>query len=88
MDDKVVKQMELKDTVNGMLSEDYRERFKAELDQMKIRVRKLEDLIYKYDTKKLDFELNCNIEMLRLQLNAMWSYLCLLEQRAVIEKIY
>lgn len=88
MCDKEVREMELKDTVDGMLSEDYKERFKAELDQMKIRVRKLENLIFKYDTNAIDFELNCSIDLLRLQLNAMWSYLSLLEQRAVIEKIY
>lgn len=33
--------MELKDTVNGMLSEDYKERFVAEYQQTKIRYEKL-----------------------------------------------
>lgn len=36
--------MELKDTVNMMLSDDYKERFKAEYIQEKIRAVKLENL--------------------------------------------
>lgn len=41
--------MELKDTVNSMLSEDYRERFIAEYWQVKIRYDRLKAFIDKID---------------------------------------
>ena len=41
--------MELKDTVQQMLSEDYRDRFKAEYYQVKIRYDKLVDMLNRWD---------------------------------------
>ena len=79
--------MELKDTIELMNSDDYKERFKAEYYQTKIRYDKLHEMIVKYDAKSLDFELSCDIEMHRRQAKAMEEYLYLLEVRAKIEKI-
>mgnify|MGYP003305628671 CR=1 FL=1 len=41
--------MELKDTIAGMTSPDYKERFKAEYQQVKIRYTKLKALLNKWD---------------------------------------
>ena len=40
--------MELKDTIEMMNSSDYKERFKAEYYQVKIRAEKLDDMLNKY----------------------------------------
>ena len=48
--------MELKDTVDLMLSEDYRDRFKAEYQQVKIRKEKLEAYIKKIVDVKASHE--------------------------------
>ena len=45
--------MELKDTVNMMLSDDYKEHFKAEYIQEKIRAVKLENILKAYKDIKL-----------------------------------
>lgn len=79
--------MELKDTIEMMNSKDYKERFKAEYWQTKIRYDKLHKMIVKYDARTLDFELSCDIEMHRKQAKAMEEYLYCLEVRAEIEKI-
>ena len=44
--------LELKDTIEGMISDDYKERFIAEYNQVKIRVAKLESMITKYYKKE------------------------------------
>lgn len=79
--------MELKDTIELMNSEDYKERFKAEYYQTKIRYDKLHKMIIKYDADKLDFEPECNIDVLKSQKAAMGLYLYNLEVRAEIEGI-
>ena len=55
--------MELKDTVDLMLSEDYKDRVKAEYYQLKIRIEKLEAMLKKYDEGTLEFTLNCPVEL-------------------------
>ena len=47
--------MDLKDTIELMQSEDYKERFKAEYYQVKIRLEKLEAMLDKWDKGELDF---------------------------------
>ena len=79
--------MELKDTVKLMDSEDYRERFKAEYLQTKIRYENLHKMLIKLEAGTLDFQPNCPIELLGLQKKAMGEYLYTLEVRAEIEKI-
>lgn len=63
--------MELKDTVKGMLSENYKERFVAEYQQTKIRYKKL-----KYFCDRM-----------RDQQKYMGMYLGCLEKRAILEGI-
>ena len=79
--------MELKDTIDLMQSEDYKERFKAEYYQTKIRYEKLHKMIVKYEAGTLDFEPKCCIDLLKTQASHMGSYLFTLEVRAQIEDI-
>lgn len=79
--------MELDDTINGMISDDYKERFIAEYQQVAIRCNKLDNLIRLYKSGELEFTLNCSIDLLTSQLCAMKEYKELLEIRADIEDI-
>ena len=79
--------MELKDTVKLMNSDDYKERFKAEYYQTKIRYDKLHKLIIKIEAGTLEFEPTCSKELLEDQCYHMGNYLRMLEIRAEIEKI-
>lgn len=78
--------MELKDTIELMNSSDYKDRFKAEYYQTKIRYMKLHAMIVKFDAGKLDF-MTCPIELLKEQKSNMGQYLYNLEVRAEIEGI-
>ena len=77
----------LKDTVDDMLSADYKRRFKAEYNQLAIRVFKLQSMLNDYRDNKLDFEPACNYECLYEQLIYMKNYMDCLETRAIIEDI-
>lgn len=79
--------MELKDTVEMMNSEDYQERFKAEVYQTKIRYDRLSAMITKYEAGTLKFEPKCSLELLKKQQKAMRKYLNCLDIRAEIERI-
>lgn len=79
--------MELKDTVELMNSEDYKERFKAEYLQAKIRYDKLDAMTVKYEAGTLNFEPKCSIELLKEQKKYMGNYIRTLKIRAEIEQI-
>lgn len=79
--------MELKDTMELMVSENYKDRFKAEYYQTKARYEKLHKILIKYEAGTLDFELSCPKEILEDQEYYMKDYLKCLEIRAEIEKI-
>lgn len=79
--------MELKDTIELMNSADYKERFKAEYLQTKIRYDKLHKMVIKHEAGTLNFEPSCSIELLKHQKSMMGQYLYDLEVRAEIEKI-
>lgn len=79
--------MELKDTISMMTSEDYKERFKAEYYQVKIRYDKLFDMLNKWDEAELDFESTCPKWMYQDQVAIMSDYLAILEERAKLENI-
>jgi hypothetical protein len=79
--------MELKDTIEMMQSADYKERFKAEYLQTKIRYTKLHKMLVRADAGTLDFTPTCSLDLLRRQENAMRNYIYTLEIRAVIEGI-
>lgn len=79
--------MELNETIKGMTSDDYKERFKAEYNQLIIRYNKLNDVIKKYCDGTLEFTLSCDILLLLDQRAVMGSYKAILEHRASIEGI-
>lgn len=79
--------MELKDTAILMLSSDYKERFKAEYFQLKIRYEKLKYMLQKWDAGELNFTPNCPRSLYNLQLQNMKTGLAILEGRAAIEGI-
>ena len=79
--------IELKDTVEMMGSDDYKERFVAEYAQLKIRYKKLYTVLEKYAADKLDFKPTCPIEILYEQLDHMEAYLNILKIRAKYEDI-
>ena len=74
-------------TIDLMNSEDYKERFKGEYAQTLIRVRKLNNMLNKYDEGALDFEPDCPILLLRNQSAYIQAYLKTMEERAVYEDI-
>lgn len=88
---------ELKDTVEMMTSEDYKERFRAEYHQTKIRYKKLKKLNTRIEAVlRMPYNMPGRIEMpdhdcpediLRDQEMCMEKYLHLLELRAEIEGI-
>lgn len=82
-----VSKMELKDTVDLMLSEDYIDRFKAEYYQLKIRFEKLEAMLDKWNANELDFTPTCPRDVLEMQLDQMYNYMKTLELRAQNEYI-
>ena len=79
--------MNLRDTVAGMVSDDYKERFKAEYQQVMIRKEKLQTMIGKWINGGLSFDPVCQAEILLDQLAVMEKYLTILELRARIEEI-
>ena len=79
--------MELKDTINMMISEDYKERFKAEYFQNKIRLDKLTAMLEKWDKNELNFKPTCPRSLYDLQVRSMKDNIAVLEARAAIEKI-
>jgi hypothetical protein len=79
--------MLLSDTVSLMDSENYKDRFKAEYYQTKIRYDKLHKMIVKYEAGTLDFTPACPLELLSRQAKAMGEYLHVLEIRANTEDI-
>lgn len=80
--------MELRDTIPGMLSPYYKERFTAEYEQLSIRALKLETFIDNYRNGRLSFKPTCNIELLERQLDIMKAYIAVLEERAKIEGVH
>lgn len=79
--------MELKDTVEGMLSDNYKERFKAEYYQLKIRIDRLSKIITSAIEGTLEFDLSCDLKILKDQCWYMKSYADMLKHRAKIEGI-
>ena len=77
----------LVDTALLLKSSDFKDRFKAEYWQTKIRYDKLHQMIVKYDAGTLNFEPKCSIGIFKDQARAMNNYLYTLEIRAQIEGI-
>ena len=79
--------MTLQDTIELMNSEDFKDRFKAEYYQTKIRYDKLHAMIVKYEAGTLNFEPKCSLELFKKQASYMGQYLFALEVRAQIEGV-
>lgn len=79
--------MKLNDTIEMMISEDYKERFKAEYYQLKVRVYGLSNMLSAWDNDKLTFEPTCPRSTYDLQMKEMRDYMAILEMRAVMEHI-
>lgn len=79
--------MELKETVEMMNSADYKERFKAEYQQVVIRYRKLAAMLEKWDKGELNFTPTCPRSTYNMQVRAMTDYIAVLEARAVMEGV-
>lgn len=78
---------ELSQTVDLMVSPDYKERFAAEFHQLKIRLTKLKAMVEKWDKGELDFTPTCPREIYTYQIKAMQKYYDFLVIRAKIEGI-
>lgn len=79
--------MELKETADMMCSADYKERFKAEYYQLKIRMTKLCNMIGKWTLGELSFTPTCPMEIFEAQVRAMNEYLKILKERAKLENV-
>lgn len=79
--------MELNDTIALMQSDDYKDRFKAEYFQTKIRYDKLHKMLIKLDAGTLDFKPTCSKIVLLEQKRRMGEYIRSLQLRAEIEGI-
>ena len=74
-------------TAVGMMSEDYKERFKAEYKQLVIRFEGLRGMLKKWDEGTLVFEPTCPRSTYNMQLKAMADYMAVLEARAAMEDV-
>jgi hypothetical protein len=79
--------IEISETYGMMISDNYKERFKAEYWQTKIRYDKLHRMTIKYEEGTLDFTPTCSLDLLKRQKANMGNYLNCLEVRAEIEGI-
>lgn len=82
-----IKNEELAKTCEGMVSPDYKERFKAEYIQLMNRLEGLRRMLYAWDNGKLTFTPSCPRDLYEKQESAMRLYLIVLKQRAVIEGV-
>lgn len=82
--EEAMKLQEMEDLMN---SDDYKDRFKAEYHQLKMRVDKLEFMIDRYEKGTLGFTPSCDIRILINQLFCMKLYMDILQDRADIEGI-
>ncbi|WP_297419173.1 hypothetical protein [Clostridium sp.] len=79
--------MNLSETVELMFSSDYKERFKGEYLQLKIRMSGLSIMLKKYKEGSLNFTPSCSYDLLNGQFKAMDLYASYLEERAEVENI-
>ena len=79
--------MNLLATGDMMGSPDFKERFRAEYFQLKIRVEGLEGMLEKYKEGTLSFAPICSYDLLKSQARVMRIYLEILEERAEKENV-
>lgn len=79
--------MLLQETCKLMISDNYKDRFIAEYNQLTIRIKDLNSMRYKYKKGLLNFTPHCSYDLLNGQLKVMLLYKTYLEERALIENI-
>lgn len=79
--------MELKDTVDKMLSSDYSDRLQAEYDQATIRLKNLTEFLEKYEDDPTSVILNCPVDMLYRTKFYLGLYRDSLQNRLIVENI-
>lgn len=82
-----IKNEELAKSCGGMVSPDYKERFKAEYLQLKNRLEGLKRMLESWDNGTLTFTPTCPRTIYNDQVKGMELYLKVLKQRADIEKV-
>ena len=75
------------DTVVLMKSNDYKERFIAEYQQLVIRYKGLKTMLDNWDKGELSFVPTCPRSTYNMQIKSMADYIAVLEARAVMEGI-
>lgn len=83
--------MKLEQTVDMMINDDYKERFKAEYHQLVYRRNKLQKMLKEWSdgtlAKKKDFKPTCPFYLLKWQLRVMDDYIYVMKIRAGLEDI-
>lgn len=79
--------MKLNETVDNMLSEDFKKRLLAEHQQTFIRYTGLTNMLEKWDKNELEFEPASPKSLLIMQQKIMYEYLAVLEARLVMEEV-
>ena len=79
--------MNLLEAKEMMSSEDFKERFRAEYFQLKLRMEGLEKMLVSYKNGTLNFKPTCSYDLLKSQARVMRVYLEILEERAELENI-
>lgn len=79
--------MELAETAAMMSSNDYKERFLAEYNQLLTRYVKLCNMVNAWDKGELNFNPTCPRATYDFQIRAMKDYLGILEIRATMEGV-
>lgn len=77
--------MELQDTIELMNSAEYKDRFKAEYWQAKIRYDKLDDMTVKYEARTLTFIPKCSLELLKEQKKYLGNYIRTLKITSIVK---
>ena len=75
----------LEETIELMTSPDYKDRFKAEFEQLCFRINKLNDFLDKWDKGELKITPNSPREWFERQRQAMYDYGQVLAARAIKE---
>lgn len=81
------KSIDLVDTAIMMVSESYKERFRAEYYQLNIRANRLNDMLNDWRSGRLKFKPECDYGLLFKQYQLMDEYRMILRVRAQIEGI-
>ena len=83
----IIKNEELAKTCEGMVSPDYKERFKAEYIQLKNRLEGLKRILESWDKGTLNFTPTCPRDLYDKQVSGMVTYLNVLAKRARMEGV-